>query len=174
MFPSGHVRPAFVQVLTAAPLAKVKGILPEETMAISDGIFGLTAPFCTHHSPSVSSVRTMVPEKHPSMTTLLKHLNPHKGPPSAKMLGSLPIAPPVQTIIVDGVPVIDPKLTPIIRDNAKPVMTCLVDSQASSPTDSEVVTFLETFPFLTCVLVVDNLVGESPFEFEERAFGECC
>jgi len=142
-------------------LAKVEGILPEDAVAVSGAIATCFLTLCTHDSPSVSSISTSVPEENPSMTALLKHLKPHKGPASAKMLGSLPIAPPVQTIIVDGVPVINPKLTPIIRDNAEPVMTCLVDSQTSSPTDGEVVTFLETFPFLTCVLVIDNLAPPS-------------
>ena len=44
-------------------------------------------------------------------------------------------------------------------------MTCAVSSQAPSPTDSEVVTFLETFPFLSCVPVIDNLAPPSHVDF---------
>jgi hypothetical protein len=34
----------------------------------------------THNKPFISSIRTMVPEEHPSMTTPLKHLEAHKTP----------------------------------------------------------------------------------------------
>jgi hypothetical protein len=63
----------------------------------------------------------MVPEKHPSMTTTLKHLKPYKTPPCTNMLSSLSIAPTVQTIIIYCVAVVDPELAAIIGDNTESV-----------------------------------------------------
>jgi hypothetical protein len=74
-----------------------------------------------HSLPSISCVRTKVPEKHASMTTMLKHFKPHHAP-SANTLDNLTISPAVQAIIVDCVSVVNPQLTPIIRDNAETIM----------------------------------------------------
>jgi hypothetical protein len=62
------------------------------------------------------------------MTTTLKHLKPHKMPSSTLMLGGLAVAPSMQTVIVDGVPVVDPQLAAIIRDNTESVMASPEDS----------------------------------------------
>jgi hypothetical protein len=48
------------------------------------------------------------------MATTLKHFHPHEMRAFAKMLDGLPIAPSVQAIIVDCVPVVDPQLASII------------------------------------------------------------
>jgi hypothetical protein len=61
MLPSGHVRPTIVQVLAPATLAKVEDILSEKTMTISCAR-GRTPATCTHNSPSITSVGSMVPE----------------------------------------------------------------------------------------------------------------
>ena len=100
--------------MALAALTKVEGVLPEETSAISDGIAGLTSATCTHNNPSVSSVSTSVPEQHPSMTTALKHFEFYMMPPGTLMLGGLPIAPTMQAIVVDCVPIVDPQLAAII------------------------------------------------------------
>ena len=59
-----------------------------------------------------------IPEQHPSMTTSLKHLKSHTMPPRAEMPGGLPVAPAMQTIIVDCVPIapLEPLRNP--RNNA--------------------------------------------------------
>jgi hypothetical protein len=103
-----------LQVLAPTTLTEVEDILPEEAVAICDGIAGLTSATCTHNNPSVASVSTSVPEKHPSVTTALKHLELHMMPPSALMLGGLTIAPTMQAIIIDCVPIVDPELAAII------------------------------------------------------------
>jgi hypothetical protein len=103
-----------LQILTSTTLTKVEDVLPEETGAICDGIAGLTSATCTHNSPAVSSVSTSVPEQHPSMTTALKHFEFHMMPPGALLLGGLPIAPTMQAIVVDCVPIVDPQLAAII------------------------------------------------------------
>ena len=95
-------------------LTKVEDVLPEEPRAIRDRIAGLTSATCTHNSPSVSSVSTSVSEQHPSMTTTLKHFELYMMPPGTLVLVGLPIAPTMQAIVVDCVPIIDPQLAAII------------------------------------------------------------
>jgi hypothetical protein len=93
MLPTGHVRLAIVQVRASSTLTKVINILPKETMAIS-GFSGDVAPATgTHNGPTVSCVGTMVPKKHPGVTTALEHLKSHKVPATTHMLSDLAIAP---------------------------------------------------------------------------------
>jgi hypothetical protein len=73
------------------------------------------------------------------------------------MLGGFAIAPTMQTIIVDRVPIVDPQLASIIGDNAISVMACPEDSHASCPTHSEVITSGKTRPSATCVPVIYHL-----------------
>ena len=80
------------------------------------------AATCTRNNPSVPSVRTMVPEEHPSMAAMFEHLEPHKMPTSTNVLSDLPIAPTVQAIVVDCITVVDPQVAPIIGDNAEMVV----------------------------------------------------
>jgi len=75
------------------------------------------------------------------MTTLFKHLKPHKVPSTTLMLGGLAVAPAMQTIIVDRVPIVDPQLAAIIRDNAEAIMAGPEDSQSACPTHCEVIFF---------------------------------
>ena len=117
MFPASHVWSASIQILAPSTLPEIEGIFPEKAMAVSDGIFGLTAPTCTHHSPTVSSVRTMVPEEHPSMTTTFKHLKSHNTPPCTKVPSGVSATPSVQAIIVDCVPIVNPQFASIVRNN---------------------------------------------------------
>jgi hypothetical protein len=74
-------------------LTKVERILPEETMAICDGIAADTTAASTHYSPPVASIGTMIPEKHPSMTSTLEHLKSHKTPSGTDVRPGLAIAP---------------------------------------------------------------------------------
>ena len=74
------------------------------------------------------------------------------------MLSDLSIAPTVQAIIVNCVPIIDPQLAPIIGDNAEVVMAGLEDSQAARPTNSEVIPAAIARPIATCVTIVDILM----------------
>jgi hypothetical protein len=89
------------------------------------------------------------------MTPTFEHLESHEMPTTAKAFICLPIAPPMQTIIVNCELVVNPKLATVIRDNAKAVIASLEDSQAAGPAHSEVVTSGKTRPAATCVTVVD-------------------
>jgi hypothetical protein len=138
-----HVLPASmrgsapIEVLAATSLTKVERILPEKTSTISG--FRATTPAAsystsatrTHNSPTVSSIGALVPEKHPGMTSTLKHLKSQSVCPSAKMLGGFAIAPAMQTVVVDCIPIVDPQLASIIGDNAEAVVASPSDSQGS-------------------------------------------
>jgi hypothetical protein len=154
--PTSHVWAATVEVLAATTLTEVKGIFSEETIAINRAMAS-TSPTCAHDSPSVSSIRTMVPEKHAGVTTTLKHLKSDQGPPSTHMRPGLSIAPAMQAIVVDCVPVVDPQLASIIRDNAKIIMACLENSHAACPAHSKVIASGKTRPSATCVPIVDSV-----------------
>ena len=121
MFPTRHVWTATIEILAPSTLTKVENVLPKETMAVS-WTMSATTTTCANNSPSVSSIRTMVPEQHASMPALLKHLKPHHVPATPHVPSSLTIAPTVQAIIVDGVSIVEPQLAPIIGDNAEMVV----------------------------------------------------
>ena len=109
MFPALHVGSATVQVLAPAALTEVECILPEETMAISDLVARAPgAMICTHKTPSVSGIGTLVPELDACMATTLKHFKSDKTPWSTKMPVGLSIAPAVQAIVVDRVAIVNP------------------------------------------------------------------
>jgi hypothetical protein len=156
VFPTSDIWPAAIQILAATALTKVEDILPEEAMAIGGAIIWFSAT-CTHNSPSVSSVWTMVPEEHAGMAPTLKHFKSDQMPPSTHVWPGLSIAPAMQAIIVNRVSVVDPELAAIIRDNAKIVMTCPEDSQAACPSHCKVVASSEPRPFATCVAVVHHM-----------------
>jgi hypothetical protein len=148
-----HVRPPTVQVLTSTTLAKVVDLLLQtRASSVSNR---------AHDSPSISSIRTSVPEQHPGMTTALKHLNSQSMSPSTKMLGGLTIAPAMQTVVVDCIAIVDPKLASIIRDNAEAVVARPSDFHGTGPTHREVVAASETTPFPVCVAVVHHLDSTS-------------
>jgi hypothetical protein len=154
--PSGHVGPAPIQVLATTTLTEVVGVLPEETMAIS-GAMVSTSAACPDNSPPVSSIRTMVPEEHPCVTTTFEHLEPHHIPASAHIRPGLSIAPTMQAIVVNCVSVVNPQLAPIIRDNAEVVMALLEDSQAASPAHGKVIASTETRPPSASIAVVYHM-----------------
>jgi hypothetical protein len=103
----------------------------------------------------------MVPEKHPSMTTTLEHLKSHKMPTTTKVFGCLPIAQAMQAVVIDRIPIVQPQLASIIRDNAKTVMPCLKDPEPARPTNGKVIAAFESRPFTTCVFIVHNLAPTS-------------
>jgi hypothetical protein len=81
-------------MLTPTSLTKVEGVFHEETMAIGDRIAGAVASATrTHNHPTVASIRSMVSEEHPGMTTTFEHLESHQMPSSSHMLSGLSIAP---------------------------------------------------------------------------------
>jgi len=121
--PASHVRFATVQVLAATALAKVEGILHEQTSAVSSTMTTLSHATGTRNSPPVASISTLVPEQNPGMTSLFEHLKPHKMPASSKLLGGFPITPSMQTVVVDCVPIVNPQLTSIVRENGKTVIS---------------------------------------------------
>ena len=156
MSPASHVRFATVEVLAPAPLTEVEGVLSEQTSAIC-GSKASTSATCTHNNPAVSCVRAMVPEEHPRMTTTLKHLKSHQMPPSANAPSGHTIAPAMQAIVVDCVPIVNPQLAPIIRVNAEVVRAFPEDPQAACPTHGEVISASKTGPSATCIAIVDHL-----------------
>jgi hypothetical protein len=125
-------------------LTEEEGLLPEKTPAISGAIATTWHATCAHHSPTISSIRPVVPEKHPSMTTPLEHLKSHQAPSGVNMPPGLTIAPTMQTIVVDCVSVVNPKLASIIRDEAEVVTTCSEDSHAACPTHGKVIASSKT------------------------------
>jgi len=166
VFPASKIWSATVQVLATATLAKIEGILHEEAMAISDLIIGFLLPATSpHNSPSVASIGTMIPEENPSMTTTLEHLKSHKPPASTHMRPGLSITPAMQAIIVNCVPIVNPQLAPIIGDKTEVVMARLEDSQASRPTNSEVVPAAIARPIATCVTIVHIVFPASQIRF---------
>jgi hypothetical protein len=120
-------------------LTEVEHIFHEKTVTISDGIRDMASALRFDNSPSIASVGTSVPEQHPSVSTALEHLESDKMPSAAKTPGGLPIAPTVQAIIVDCVPVANPEFAAIIGNNAKSVIGSPEDSQATCPTHGEVI-----------------------------------
>jgi hypothetical protein len=154
--PASHVR-LTSQSLAPAALTKVEHILHEETVTISDGIWDMASACCFDNSPSISRVGTSVPEQHPSMTPALKHFKSHEAPPCAQMPSSLTVAPSMQAVVVDGEPIVDPQLAPIIGDDAELVMSRLEDSQPTCPTNRKVIASGETRPSATSVAVVDSM-----------------
>jgi hypothetical protein len=155
VLPASMCSSAPIEVLAASSLTKVINVLPEKPSTISGGsaTHGAFATG-TYHNPSVAGIGPMVPEEHPGMTTTLKHLKPHKAPTSTNMLPGLSVAPAVQAIVVNRVPIVDPQLAAIIRNEAEVVMACLEDPQAACPTYCEMVASSKTRPFATCVAIV--------------------
>jgi hypothetical protein len=139
MFPASMIRSATIQVLAMATLTKVEDVFHEETMAISDAIGVVASPTCTRNHPSVACIGPMIPEKHPSVATVFKHLKPYKMPPCTNVPSRVPAAPSVQAIVVDRVTIVEPEVAPIIRYNLEVVMTCLENSHAACPTHSKVI-----------------------------------
>jgi len=144
MAPAGHVGFATLQVLTPAALAKVKGILHEQTMTISNRVPTVPPATCTNNGPSVTSISTSVPEQHTSITTTFKHFESHQMPTTTKFPVALSITPAMQTIIVDCVAMVNPQLTAIIGENTEPVVARPEDSQTACPTHSEVICACKT------------------------------
>jgi hypothetical protein len=63
----------------------------------------------------------------------------------------------MQAIIVDCVPVVDPQLAAVIRDNPEPISASLEDSHAACPTHSKMIASRKTGPSATCVFIVHHL-----------------
>ena len=152
-----------VKVLAATSLTKVVSILPEKTGTVrglraTASTLATTLAARTHNSPSVSSVGTMIPEEHPSMTTTLKELKSHKTPPATNIPSGHSTAPTVQAIVVNRVSIVDPKLASIIGYKLEVVTAAPEDSQAACPTHSKVIATSEPTPFPACVAIVHKLI----------------
>jgi hypothetical protein len=145
------------QTLAAATLTKIEDILSEETMAISGLGGNVASTTCKHNCPSIRSIIATITELNPGMTTTLKHLKSHEVPSTTQIFRRFPIAPAMQAIVVDREPIVNPQLAPVVGDDAKPVMSCLEDSEAACPTHGEVVTSREALPCFTCVFIIHNL-----------------
>jgi hypothetical protein len=106
MAPASHVWPSPIQVWTPSTHAEVKRVLPEEATPVSSSKVTTTPALCTDDHPSISGVRTTVPEEHTSMTAVFKHFKPDHAPPT-KMSGSFSVTPTVTTIVVNRVPIVN-------------------------------------------------------------------
>jgi hypothetical protein len=111
----------------------------------------------TRNSPTVSSIWTMVPEENPCMTTTLKHLESHQSPTRANISSGHTTAPTMQAIVVDCVAVVNPQFAPIIGDDLEVVTARPENSQAASPTNSEVVASGKARPSTTSVFIVHHM-----------------
>merc|ERR1719183_1939191 len=89
------------------------------------------------------------------MTTTFEHLRPHQPPATVHEPATLPTAPAMEAVVVDGVPVVDPQLGTIVGADHKRVPAPVVDANTASPAHGEVVGTFESRPFATCVAVVD-------------------
>jgi len=119
----------------------------------------------TRNSPPVSSVGTMIPEEHPSMTTTLKELDSHKTPTTTNIPSGHSTAPSVCAVVVDSVSPVDPELTSIIGYQLEVVTAAPEDSQLSCPAHGKIIFRSEPFPFATCVAIVHLLFVASMFGF---------
>jgi hypothetical protein len=135
-------------------LTKVEYIFHEEPMTISDGIGDMASAACFDNGPSITSIGTSVPEQHASMTPALKHLQPHESPTCAKMPSSFTVAPAVQAIVVDCVPIVEPQLASIIGDNAEMVMACPEKSHSPCPAHGKVIASAVTRPSASSVTII--------------------
>ena len=163
MLPASMCGSAPIQVLTATSLTKVVNILSEETSAISGNSAARAATFatCAHNIPSIAGVGTSVPEQHPSSTTTLEHLKSHKMPASAKTPIGFAITPAMQAVVVDCVPIVDPQLATIIRDDTEAIIARPENSQTSRPTNGEMIASGKSRPPATCVTIVHKLMGHA-------------
>jgi hypothetical protein len=154
MSPTPHVWLAVTQTLAMATLTEVESVLHEETMSISGAMHSATPASCVNNHPAISSVSTPVPEKHAGMSAVFEHLEAHKAPMRAQKPCSLTVAPTMQAIVVDRVPILDPQLTSIVRNYAEPVMGSSVNPHATCPPNSKVIVSGKTRPSAACVAVV--------------------
>jgi hypothetical protein len=106
MFPTSHVWSPTVEILATAALSKPKGILHEKTVTIGRMIRSATAG--ARDNPSVASVSTPVSKQHTSCATPFKHFKSYQVPSATKVSVGLTIPPAMQTVIVDGIPIINP------------------------------------------------------------------
>jgi hypothetical protein len=91
------------------------------------------------------------------MTTSFKHFHSHSIRAWTETLHCLTIAPTMQAVVVDCIPIVDPQLAPVIGDDAETVIANSSDFQAACPTYSEVIASGKTTPFAVCVAVVYHL-----------------
>jgi hypothetical protein len=91
---------------------------------------------------------------------MFKHLKSDKAPP-AKMSGNFTIAPAMQAIIVDRIPIVHPQLASIVGQNAEPVIRSPENSHATCPANCKVITSGKTWPSAACVPVVHHLFPTS-------------
>jgi hypothetical protein len=94
--PSRKAGPTTVHVRTTTTLAEVECILHEDAMAVVNWISSVSPAgmltVCTCDPPSISSVTTLVSEKHASMAAVFKHFNSHHAP-ATNTPSSFAIAP---------------------------------------------------------------------------------
>jgi hypothetical protein len=63
------------------------------------------------------------------MTAVLKHLKSNHAP-TVEHPSGFTVAPAVQAIVVDGIPIVDPQFASIIRNNAVSVMAPAEESHS--------------------------------------------
>jgi hypothetical protein len=95
------------------------------------------------------------------MTSMFEHFHPEKGPSCTKTSATFPIAPTMQAIIIDRVPVVNPQLASIIGEKAKSVAARLVSSHATCPTHSKVIASAKSRPSAPSVPVIHSMAPTS-------------
>jgi hypothetical protein len=95
------------------------------------------------------------------MTAVLKHFKPHQAPATANAPIRLPIAPAVQAIVVDRIPIVEPQLAAIVRNDAVSIGACPEDSHTTCPTKCKVIMSGKTMPPATSVPVVHSMTPAS-------------
>jgi hypothetical protein len=130
-------------------------------MAVNGTMGGSPPAARKHRKPTISRVWTSVPEKHTSMTTVFKHFEPHHAPSVVQKSSSLSVAPTMQTIVVNRVPIVNPQVASVIGNNAETVMASPIDSRTASPADSEMIIAMETWPPVMGIAVVHIMLPAS-------------
>jgi hypothetical protein len=118
--PTSHVRPSATQTRASTTLAEVERIQPVNTITIHSAV--ATKAFGARDSPSISCVGSTVPKQHTSRTTTFEKFHSHNMPPTVKTSARLPIAPTMQTIVVNSVPIVDPQFATIIRYDSELIL----------------------------------------------------
>jgi hypothetical protein len=154
MFPTSHVRSATIEVLATTALPKVEDILSKQTMPISDRSGTDPPATCAQGLPPASSVYANIAEKHTGSATMFKMFKPTKMPSSTLMPMSLPIAPTVTAIVVDGVTIVNEQIASIIGNNAESVVATPEESCARRPPYCKMIASVETWPSATSIPIV--------------------
>merc|ERR1719478_1151843 len=158
MLPPRHVRPPVSKMWHPAALAEIERILPEQAMTVSGFVCADPAAPGAQDVPAIGGVRATIAQHDPSMATMFEVRHLDHDPSCPDVPRGFAIAPAVEPIIVDGVPIVDPQLGSVIGNEREPVMACPEDAATAGPAHSEVVATMESRPGAASVAVVDVML----------------